>query len=239
MSDSNIVSYQFNTQFKDTYSSLQAPSFSDVEINDCVAYRVKSAIIPLSIYTIDSRNNKIYITETTSGAATATITSGYYTSVTFPAALKTALDAACTSNFTVSYSSLTNKLTFLSDNETFKFRSGVNNAYYECGINTEDLEVVGLTETPTGQLDLSGTSVINVVSNIGTNVLSGTSYKLLCSIVCDESQMSLATYENNSSEYYQLDTRNIDNITFSLYDNRMRQISLSKDFIISLSFIIQ
>lgn len=63
------------------------------EIVEIHSLKVKSALIPLSFYTVDSRNNKLYFVEQATGTLrTATITTGNYNSSTISAVIKSALD---------------------------------------------------------------------------------------------------------------------------------------------------
>ena len=231
----NISNYQFNTMYRDSYSSLSRPVWSNIQIDDCVAYRLKNAVIPLSIPTFDSRNNIISITETTGSATTIGITAGFYDVSTLASSLENILNASSL-NFTydVTYSSLTNKLTINNTSGNFCFNSVANNSYYELGI--ESIGTYTTQQNMSSQIDISGVKCINLISNIGQNEIIGTNKKLLESIVCDESNLDVATYENHSGEYYQLDQTNIDTLYVQLEDERGRTITPNKDFTLSLSF---
>jgi hypothetical protein len=80
--------------------------FSDAEI----AIGLDFVVMPYLIYPIRTNRNQIVINEGGSDL-TATIADGYYDSSNFPAALKTALDAAGALTYTVTISSTTNVIT--------------------------------------------------------------------------------------------------------------------------------
>lgn len=93
--------------------------FSEAEI----AVGLDYAIFPYLIYPIRSGRNALVINEG-GGDLTATIADGYYDSSNFPAALKTALDAAGALTYTVTISATTNKITISATGAfTMKFAS--------------------------------------------------------------------------------------------------------------------
>lgn len=243
MAVSNVISLQFNSIYKDSGSSLSSPTFSNFNIDDIQGYRIKNAVIPSSFYTIDSRNNKFYFNETSTSSTTrtATITTGYYTSSTILTALKTALDSAGSANtYTITYSSTTNKITITSSTENFRVISGINNIYYELGIDSADLSVFATIFTPTNQIDLSGVKLINIVSNYFGNLkMAGSNYRMLGSIVCEEESGSISTFENMDNEYIKTTVDEIQNITFLFFDERNRELQINKDFVITMSFLIE
>lgn len=96
--------------------------------------KLKSAMIPLTFYNIDTHNNKLYLVEQAnpSTTITCTISPGNYTSTTILTALKSALELEGEDTYTVTFDSTTNKLTIAGTD--FKLVSGSNNLYYELGI---------------------------------------------------------------------------------------------------------
>lgn len=81
-------------------------------------YILQYALIPNTVYTVRSGiNDVIYFNENSTNKS-ATITAGFYTETTLPAAVKTALDTASASynTFTVSISSVTKKMTLSASN---------------------------------------------------------------------------------------------------------------------------
>lgn len=97
----------------DFYIRLQTPM-------DAGEYYLAGAQLPNVIYTVNSADdtNKIYFYEN-STAKTASITAGYYTESSFPAAVKAALDTASGgfATFTVTISSTTKRMTVTSDQD--------------------------------------------------------------------------------------------------------------------------
>ena len=79
------------------------------------AYKLDYELLP-DVITIDDTNNKLDFTEATAGTVlTASMTNGTFPIATVVTALKTALDAAGASVYTVTYSTPTRKFTIVSD----------------------------------------------------------------------------------------------------------------------------
>jgi len=240
----NVISIQINSIHRDTGSSLSNPLWSNFNVDDIEGYRIKNVVMPSSFYTIDSRNNKIYFNEDSylTTTLTATIASGYYTSSTILTAINTALDAVGVSNtYLTTYTTLTNKITITASTEDFRVVSGINNAYYELGIDTSDLSVLNTIFTPNSQIDLSGVKMVNILSNyLGNLKIANTNFKILTSIVLEESSGSISTYENHDSEYIKVSLNEIQNISLMFYDERMRRLDEGiKDYSITFSFLIE
>lgn len=107
-------------------------------------YLIRSFLLANTFYNVDSTNNIIYFNENSTNK-TATITAGYYTSSTFPAAVKTAMDTASGgyNTFTVTLDSATKKVTIAAGNAfSFKFATNLNT-----GLGAQDLIGVGPLDT--------------------------------------------------------------------------------------------
>lgn len=234
----NIKTIQLNTMYKSNGSDLTNPVFDNIHLDDIIGYKIKNAVIPLSVPTFDSRNNQISFS-TSNGSYNLTIATGFYNAVSLPTAISTLFnDTTESSTFTCSYSTLTNKLSIASSSIAFQINSTIaNSANYELGI-TGDI-ALSTQANFQQQLDIGGISMINILSNFGDTDLIGTNYKLLESIVIDESNLGLATYENHSDDYITTQTKELFDLSFQIYDNRFRKIIPSKDYSISLSFLIE
>jgi len=230
-----IKVFSLNSFFRRSGESINGCNY-EINESDIIGYKVKSAVIPIDIYTIDSRNNKVYIDDGT--AYTATIASGFYNSTTILVALKTALDATASALvFTCTYNSVTNKIT-ISATGSFSVKTGVNNAYYELGITTADLNISAASLTPTTGIDLSGLKVIYVYSNLnGVDIVNSNS-KCLLSIPIDEQSADVVIFKDDSSDYIGLNNVAVNSMNFILYDERNRSIQLSKDYIFTLALLV-
>jgi hypothetical protein len=127
------------------------------------AYSLSRFFCPNSIYNVDSRNNLLRFTDN-NGAATATITSGWYTTATFPAAVKSALDTASGGvTYTVSISSTSGKIliTPSAGNLTLRFSTTANSAAPLLGFNNVD------TAAATSQ---TGDNIVNLNYLLSINV---------------------------------------------------------------------
>lgn len=150
-------------------------------------YMVDSILIPNTVYTFDSRNNKIYFYDSASAAnLTATIATGVYTSSNLTSALTTAMNAVSSTTYTITLSSTTNKLTFTpAGGSTMYFRWAADNndsCYRELGFNkttgtaassqTSDNPInlnstlsllIDISEAKDDDIRISGTNLIDCV----------------------------------------------------------------------------
>lgn len=239
-SEYEIRSICLNSQFRSS-GLLQNPSFvmGGDTLSNIVALKLKNACIPLTFYTIDDRNNKIYFAEDVGGSETliGTIPDGHYTSSTFPAAIKAAMDAVGSNTYTVSFATLTSLLTITSSDTDFKFLDGVDNCNYEMGLVSDDLNSFAASIIPSEVIDLSGVKVINLVSNIKAVKVVGQNYNILASIICEEETGSISQFQDDSSDYILSYIENLDTIDLSFYDERMRKLIPRKDYSISIYFL--
>ena len=238
---SSINSIHFQTSFR-SGGNLTNPSFIlNDTLNDIVGVKVKSAMIPLSFYTFDTRNQYIYFVEGSGSTLTAIIPSGIYTSSTLPAVLQTAMNGAvgATLTYTITYSAVSNKLTFTASLSTLKFVSGANNAYYELGIISTDLNAPSLSITPSQTIDLSGVKVINFVSNISGVQVINKNFNVLCSIICEDSQNSIQAFRDDGNDYINTNISSLSDLHFNLYDEFFRVLTPLKDFSITVNFQVK
>ena len=237
-SDYEIKSFNFNSAFRNA-GSLSNPSFIlNESINNCVGVKVKNAVIPLSFYTFDTYNNKLYLVEDTNDVVEVSIPIGNYTSSTISSALKTALELAGSGTYTVSYSVLTNKINIQCATQ-FKFLSGSNDAYNELGITNEDVNAFSTNFTPSEVVDFSGVKTIHLVSNIGATKCVNQNYNILCSVITEEDNLSISSYEDNSADYINIKNSQISDFQISLYDERFRQLKPYKDFSLTVYFLVE
>ena len=82
-------------------------------------------------YTIDARNNKLYWTDGASVAHTSTIPSGTYTATALATAIETVLNTDDTNGdtYTVTFSTVTGKMTIANGGSNFALTFGTNTTY--------------------------------------------------------------------------------------------------------------
>lgn len=201
-----------------------------------VGFKIDSVILANEFYTFDSRNNKISFKEGAGSVVSITIPTGNYTSSSIATTLKTILEAGSenTHIYTITYSSLTGKLTIAVNTSTFTLLSVANNAYYELGL-TNSLD--SASSSISGEIiDLSGVKTVYLVSSaFGTDVgnLVGSNYNILSSIPVNNSFLSILSYQN-SNEYIDVNLDNLFSIDFVLLDERTRTLTPTKDYTITL-----
>ncbi len=145
------ATYQFDSRDRESGSShAYSTTLSDPLKG---YYALTSVQIPVSYYNVNSNNNSIIFNE---GGAdlTATITPGVYDTSSLPAAIKTAMDAKSGSSYTVTYSSITSKLTIAitAGTYTIKGDSKLNTSTY----------IMGFSTSQTAAASLVGNNIVNL-----------------------------------------------------------------------------
>ena len=193
----------------------------DSTLLECESIKVKRATIPNSFYTIDTRNNKLYLTVGTN-PSTLTIATGYYNDITMQSALSTAL----TGGYTIGLNTVGNFFTVSHTANSFRFTTGDNNINYEVGINTQ----TNSTQQNFEQMDLSGVKNVIMVSNISTTDIVGDSKKVLANIPCPIASKQILQFSDDSSDYVDLSGENLNEVSLRLLDERLRPLSVTKDW---------
>jgi hypothetical protein len=202
-------------------------------------------MIPLSTPIFDSRNNKFYFRETTSGSIlTATLTSGNYIASgtnanSIATQLKSALESASTLTwtYTVSVNSINNIITISTTNGNFSITSGVNDCYYELGFNTDNLNSFNSSHIGNETIDLSGVKIIHISSSIQAIKVFSKQFNLIASIPCQEQQNEISVFDDQSSDYILSPIKSLNTIRFSFYDDRFRRLTLLKDYSLTINFL--
>ena len=221
-SDYEIKAIHLQTE-KRSSGDLSNPSWIlDTNLLNCQSIKVKRATIPNSFYTIDTRNNKLYLKVGTSASVALTLGSGYYSDIT----MKTALETAITGGYSITLNSVGNFFSVSHTSNSFSFTSGDNNANYELGINTQ----TNSTQQNFEQMDLSGVKNIIMSSNISTTDIIGDSKKVLANIPCETASKGILQFSDDSDDYIELLGDNLNEISLRLYDERLRPLSVTKDW---------
>lgn len=198
--------------------------------------KVSEVCIPNSFYTFDSRNNQFSFKEGSGTVTTFSITPGNYTASTLISHLKTQLEANSenTRTYTLTYSSSTAKITYAVSASTFTILPIDNSCYYELGL--QDSLSSAAASITSGVIDLSGVKVVNLVSSsFGGNVANvvGSQYNVFCSIPVNVSFLGILYYQN-SNEFVDVNLDNLYTASFTLMDERMRPLTNTQDFQITL-----
>lgn len=246
MTDSELISLNFSSQFRNN-GSLSDPEFVFYEdINNINSLKLRNFCAPLTISLFDSRNNRIYYRETTSGTLiSATITSGNYVmsgnaSNSILTQLKSVLETNSPNTWTynVSYSDITNKITVSTTNGNFALFDGINNAYYELGFDTNNLGNYSSSITGNEPIDLSGLKILHIVSNIATTRVFNKQFNILASIILEEENLSISSYDDQSSDYVKSNLKSLSSLRLSFYDERFRKLTINKDYSLSINFYV-
>lgn len=232
-----INAITLNTISRTSNSEISNPIyFLDKALYNLRSYKVKNITIPLSIYTIDSRNNKLLVQEDTDEPVEITLTPQNYTATQFASELKTKMDAITTKVYTITYNSQTNKFTITVDTGDFAFLDVPNNCYYEMGLTSDQLNVSDDTITSGKPADLSGLKVISVVCPSFSSNYTQNNYNIIASATINERSGDIASFNDNSFDYINIRENTINSLQFILIDERGRRLSVSNDWILTILF---
>lgn len=233
---SKTISLNLNSLFAFNNSKSDPNFFLRKSFNNVSHVKISEVNLTNEFYTFDSRNNWISFKEGSGNVVSFQITSGNYTSSSLVTTLKSLLEANSqnTRTYTVTYSSSTAKLTITINTGTFTFLNISNNAYYELALsNSLDSAASSFVTDP---IDLSGVKIINLVtSSFGGDIsnLVGSNYNSLACIPVNNSFLSVLNY-SNSNEFLDVDISSLQNVSFSFLDERLRKLTLTKDFQLTL-----
>ena len=211
---------------------LSNPSWIlDRNLLDCQSIKVKRATIPNSFYTIDARNNKLYLVVGTAASSALTLSTGYYNDITMLSNLQTNV----TGGYNWTLNTVSNTFSVSHTANSFSFTSGDNEANYELGINTQSSNS---TQQNFDQMDLSGVKNIIISSNISTLDIVGDQKKVLANIPCEVAPKGILQFNDDSEDFIELNSENLNEINLRLYDERLRALTVTKDWSTTL-FIIK
>jgi hypothetical protein len=213
-----------------------------IPFNDALSgdFKIDSLLIPNTIYTIDSRNNKIYFYDSASAAnLTATVATGSYTSANITTALTTALNAVSSTTYTITISSTTSKLTFTPASGTVFFRWAVENndsCYRELGFN-KLTGTAASSQTSDYAVNLNSTLslLIDIAEARDCDVMLSGSNMIDCVIYCPITSATGSYTNITSNQMTQLLTFNgAKSLKITFRDNNGRIVNLNSDWEILL-----
>lgn len=224
-----------------TVSNKSNPQFIlSNSIEDITGYCVTSFSGINSFYDIGLRNNQLqFIESPTQGVIrTITIPSGNYTVDTAITALQLGFNTQGTGSYTITKNPLLNRIT-ISSNTSFMLKSVMNDCYYEFGFENFD-NTFNTTHIGTNSYDFSGTKTLNVVSysfGYGNNIVVNKSLNVIASIPLTSPYLGILNY----TPYPLFVNTQIPDLTvveFLFVDERYRQITMDKDYSISIAIQI-
>jgi hypothetical protein len=240
---SEIISLNLHSSLRSSGTKSAASYLLGEQINNISALKLKSAMMPLSTPLIDSRNNKFYFKESSTGSnLTATLTSGNYVATAGAAdsianQVEAALEAASVGvwAYTVTVSTVTNCITISTTNGSFSILDGANDCYYELGLTTTDRNSLAATQTGDEPIDLSGLKVVHVVSNLGASRVVNAQFNVLGSFFVDEELNQISTFQDDSLDYCATNLNSASEITISFIDGQLRALTILKDYSLTIN----
>jgi hypothetical protein len=201
------------------------------------------AEIPVSFYVINEYNNQFRFKIDTDPITTVSIPYGNYNSASLITQLLTAINKT---NFTITISKLTGKLTF-SHNTTyiiynnFSFSIGTTLGFSPNTINTSVGPNPFLLTAPY-MLNLLGAKKLNIVSNELSTINHSSevgSLSMLSSIAVDQPAYGLVIYENKSGIKHNLRVKDINRVDIQILDENHNLINFNNiDWSMLLCFYI-
>lgn len=202
-------------------------------------FHMLSAEIPNVMYPISAarRNNTLYFYEDGSTATTyeATIDDNAYTGSQLASALKTAMDAAGTNVYTITYDSQSLKITIATDGTSVAVTTGTNSMNDELGIDST--QAFSDPYVCAYAVNLSGTKYIDVdIRNYNNlNVSSSSSSAPLYRIQMAVPFGSIMYHRAFQNEMIRIHVNELRNLTINLYDDKGILISIPDNHHISMT----
>jgi len=238
-----IKSIQLNSRFADDPSNLSNPTWTiSPNITGIESFKIKNMIIPISSYNIDDNNKYIKMYQNVSGTTTTnliTMTSQNYNSSNIASSLQTFLNSQGSLYMSVNFSTSANKLMFGSSTGSFYFMDTGNgkDCYENLGISVGNSAVS--TYTAGNCIDLSGVKVINLESNSLDGIdISGYNRRIIGSIPIEESVNTIASYQDDSTDYIDTNIFDISQITISIKDEKYRDLVQRSHWSLTLNLIV-
>ena len=239
MTSFDSIQIHLNSQFSSKYNNT---NYSDCDFNlpiiECnegftLYLSVLHAVIPYSFYSINSTNNVLFYSEymaTPIVNTTLNIPYGNYNANQLAAYLTANLPrTSCT------YNSITNKFTFTNSVNEFKILTAFSACQNLIGMSIDDLynTSIGKTLTLAKQVNLSGTRMINIATNLQTgciNNLRTNSQDIIACVPVTKNPYSLIEYTNQNNFRVNLNTNTLNFINIKLLDQNGRSLELNQQY---------
>ena len=219
---------------KQNGSTNAEPSFrldSERITNRSFRISLQSCTIPNLEFPIGTYNNTVIFAEGGGSNLSATITPGLYTGSEFATELKTILDAAGALTYTVTYSSITGRITIAPTTSTVQLKTtnAAFTAAYVMGFNdkTDTADAASITGDYVVRLD--GSRFIDIeISGIGQTVSSKNTSQPIARVPITAPFGSIVYYEMSESSQSQFvaDSQLLSNLQFRLRNEYGRTLEL-------------
>lgn len=230
---------KYATALNNTYkSNLLFILYDTINIPDGASalISIKTAVIPNSIYVINSYNNYISLTDNLSNQITLTITEGNYNASTFTDYLNENL-----TDYTIYFDSITNKFTIVNDlNKNFTL-NGTSSCLEVMGfLKSTAYSSVGYSLTSTFVCDFSGTNYLKISSNFMTMNIDSQTGKMsdiLINLPLDEVSGGVSYYSNKDNYKTIISDKHIPYINLRFYDEDNNLVNFNnKNVFVQLQF---
>ncbi|KAJ3317599.1 hypothetical protein HDV06_001362 [Boothiomyces sp. JEL0866] len=210
-------------------------------IKDIKGITLSSFVCPNTFYTIDTRNNNFSFATDSVTIKTVSLPVGVYTSSSFATELASLIQSNITGTCSVVCDTSTFKTTITTSATPIQIVDVVNNCYYEAGfinlsVSSPTYQLVSVSDST---YDFSGVKAINISSNIPSKQVVNTNKSILGVIPVNVGYAGIISYQNVSSHYIDISLQDMNQFTFSLSDERNRNLSVNSDWIITLLFEIE
>ena len=236
--DIELNAVTLNTIHRTTNSTISNPIYYlEKPLYNVKGFKVKNLTIPLSVYNIDSRNNKLYVL-ISAVTYVVSLTEQNYTASQLATEIATKMSTATSTTFTVTFGAQTNKYT-IANSTAFQLVDGADNCYYEIGVTSSDLNNETTSLTPSSPIDLSGVKALSVVCPSFSTNYTQSNYNIIATAVVTERLGDIASYTDYSNDYISIRENSISSIQLILIDERGRKINANKDWLITIMIMTE
>jgi hypothetical protein len=205
--------------------------------NDSFATALDEISFMHSNYPVNTYYNTLKFIEDTAGIEyTATLTPGNYTATELAAEIKTAMEVPSGLTYTVSYNAITERMS-ITTTDPFKFLAVDNDAYRVLGFSTLSA-TSALTQTGDSLVDVSGSTFIDVVTNIPTRNISSGSLKVTERIPLTVSYGEFFYWKAPEKSFRKHDLRPLSHLEIALKDDQGNPFLLDPTTPLSVKFKI-
>ena len=198
----------------DTSSSFQV-FFDDLLSEEEKIISIESLIISKSYYAINEWNETFTI-----NATPVTLTRGNYSASAFIAHLKVVLDATAIGTFSVTYSTITGKLSISINAGTFTITSNTKNYNYLGMVKSTTVTSVLTNWVSPGVIDLGSTPYIDILVDVPMNSVNttGINRNILARIPANTTDFTTIFYSTSNFNFVSLLTTKFSSLRISLVD---------------------
>lgn len=212
----------------DTHSHLTVRLPSDILGRNITSVRLDSVQVEQGYYSMNSTTNTFSVVDG-SGTQAIVVPVGNYSSVTLPAALKTVLDAGTDRTWTISFDTLTGKLSFAADGSFTIVPSDYSGRWL--GMTSSLVSLDGSAATSPNVCVLSGPMFLDVIcSHHVSSSESGNPWKtnLLARIPAESSSTANTIFWSSKNITMQtINSRSLGDLILSLYSDQGAPVNLN------------